>query len=176
MEKSERIEGLRKKCALIEGDRRNSKVQIQMTEILSLWDKIWRLTIEKTRQFEKSLKKAEEFQSLANNFLEKVSKAEKKLRFPGSLPENVDEIHKQIEDQNRFMEVIDKLEHDKESAKYLANQILMKCSPDSAKTFCKWITIIDSRWNEVFQWRKERSEKLQVLTLCIFFNKWIVIV
>merc|ERR1719412_2323791 len=69
--------------------------------------------------------------------LEWLSDAEMKLRFAGPLPEDEAEIDRQ-----------------------LAEEILKKCHPDAVQVIKHWITIIQSRWDEVASWALQRSEKL----------------
>jgi hypothetical protein len=46
-------------------------------------------------------------------------------------------------------------EHEKDATIALAQQILAKAHPDGATVIKHWITIIQSRWEEVSTWAKQ---------------------
>jgi hypothetical protein len=46
-------------------------------------------------------------------------------------------------------------EHEKDDTIALAQQILVKAHPDGAAVIKHWITIIQSRWDEVSTWAKQ---------------------
>jgi len=52
-------------------------------------------------------------------------------------------------------------EKDKDYTLKLAHDILDKCHPDAVSVIKHWITIIQSRWDEVASWALQRYEKLQ---------------
>lgn len=81
--------------------------------------------------------------------LEWLSDAEMKLRFVGSLPEDVDTTVKQIADHEAFMAEKKNQETLKINTLELANIILKICHPDGVSVVRHWITIIQSRWDEV---------------------------
>lgn len=81
--------------------------------------------------------------------LEWLSDAEMKLRFVGSLPEDEDTTKKQLTDHENFVNEMKKQEVVKDDTLELANIILKKCHPDGLSVIRHWITIIQSRWDEV---------------------------
>ena len=58
----------------------------------------------------------------------------------------------------RFMEEMIKKEADKEDTIALAQEILGKCHPDAVTVIRHWITIIQSRWEEVTAWANQVRE------------------
>lgn len=58
---------------------------------------MWSLSKNKTKRLEEALKQAEELHKSVNMLLEWLSDAEMKLRFSGPLPEDEEEVRKQIE-------------------------------------------------------------------------------
>jgi len=52
------------------------------------------------------------------------------------------------------MELVEK-EHDKDATISLAQRILEKAHPDAVPVIKHWITIIQSRWDEVSSWAKQ---------------------
>ena len=51
-------------------------------------------------------------------------------------------------------------EKDKDATIELAQLIYSKCHPDAVTVIRHWITIIQSRWDEVFSWARQREQKL----------------
>ena len=88
--------------------------------------------------------------------LEWLSDAEMKLRFSGPLPEDEDEVQKQIEDHQKFMAELKEKERDKDFTLNLAREILSKCHPDAVNIIKHWITIIEQRWDEISTWALQR--------------------
>ena len=93
--------------------------------------------------------------------LEWLSDAEMKLRFAGPLPEEEEEVQQQIADHKQFMRELKDKEKDKDFTIELAQEILKKCHPDAVQIIKHWITIIQSRWDEVASWALQRMEKLE---------------
>lgn len=52
-------------------------------------------------------------------------------------------------------------EIEKDATIALAQRILVKSHPDGATVIKHWITIIQSRWEEVSSWSKQREERLK---------------
>ena len=56
-------------------------------------------------------------------------------------------------------------EVEKDNTIALAQQILSKAHPDGATVIKHWITIIQSRWEEVFTWARQVSNIMIKITL-----------
>ena len=69
----------------------------------SAWDKVWSLTNNRSSRLKDALKEAEELHKSVNMLLEWLSDAEMKLRFSGPLPEDEDEVQRQIDEHEKFM-------------------------------------------------------------------------
>merc|ERR1719458_2362316 len=123
------------------------KIRAQVTELTNRWENVWELSKNKTRRLEDALKQAEELHKSVNMLLEWLSDAEMKLRFAGPLPEDEDE--KQIAEHAQFMKELKEKKKDKDYTINLAEEILKKCHPDAVQIIKHWITIIQSRWDEV---------------------------
>merc|ERR1712110_914194 len=91
---------------LLESADREDKVKIQsqLTELTTAWENILTLSLNKTNRLEGALSQAEELHKSVNMLLEWLSDAEMKLRFSGPLPEDEDEVQKQIDEHEKFME------------------------------------------------------------------------
>jgi DNA repair exonuclease SbcCD ATPase subunit len=136
------------------------KIKAQVTELTSAWDKVWSLTNNRSSRLKDALKEAEELHKSVNMLLEWLSDAEMKLRFSGPLPEDEDEVQRQIDEHEKFMAELKEKEKDKDFTLKLAHDILDKCHPDAVSVIKHWITIIQSRWDEVASWALQRYEKL----------------
>merc|ERR1719384_1164290 len=162
--RTEQYESLTKTAEeLLESADREDKVKInqQLTEMNSSWDNVWQLTNNKSSRLKDALREAEELHKSVNMLLEWLSDAEMKLRFSGPLPEDEDEVQRQIDEHEKFMAELKENEKDKDYTLKLAHDILDKCHPDAVSVIKHWITIIQSRWDEVHSWALQRYEKLQ---------------
>ncbi|XP_022258014.1 dystonin-like, partial [Limulus polyphemus] len=108
-----------------------------------------------------SLSQAEELHKAVHMLLEWLSDAEMKLRFAGPLPDDEETTRQQLEEHRRFMSEMIEQEVNKDDTIRLAQEILQKCHPDGISVIRHWITIIQSRWEEVSLWAKQREQKLQ---------------
>merc|ERR1719412_1428887 len=137
------------------------KIRAQVTELTNRWENVWELSKNKTRRLEEALKQAEELHKSVNMLLEWLSDAEMKLRFAGPLPEDEAEIDRQLAEHEKFMMELKDKEQDKDFTIDLAEEILKKCHPDAVQVIKHWITIIQSRWDEVASWALQRQERLE---------------
>merc|ERR1712083_277976 len=131
--RTEQYESLTKTAEeLLESADREDKVKIQsqLTELTTAWENIWTLSQNKTKRLEGALSQAEELHKSVNMLLEWLSDAEMKLRFSGPLPEDEDEVQKQIDEHEKFMAELKEKEKDKDCTLKLAHEILDKCHPD----------------------------------------------
>ena len=138
-------------------DREDSvKIKAQLTELTTAWENIWSLSQNKTKRLEGALKQAEELHKSVNMLLEWLTDAETKLRFCGPLPEDEDEVQRQIDEHRKFMAELKEKERDKDFTLNLAQEILAKCHPDAVNIIKHWITIIQQRWDEISSWALQR--------------------
>merc|ERR1719229_2057596 len=137
------------------------KIRAQVTELTNRWENVWELSKNKTKRLEDALKQAEELHKSVNMLLEWLSDAEMKLRFAGPLPEDEAEVDRQIAEHMKFMMELKEKEKDKDYTIDLAQEILKKCHPDAVQVIKHWITIIQSRWDEVASWALQRQERLE---------------
>merc|ERR1711963_112721 len=137
------------------------KIKAQVTGLTNRWENVWDLSKNKTKRLEEALKQAEELHKNVNMLLEWLSEAEMKLRFSGPLPEDEAEVDRQIAEHMKFMMELKEKEKDKDYTIDLAQEILKKCHPDAVQVIKHWITIIQSRWDEVASWALQRQERLE---------------
>ncbi len=161
--RTEQVEGIKKTAEeLLEtADREDAiKIRAQVSELTNKWENVWSLSKNKTKRLEEALKQAEELHKSVNMLLEWLSDAEMKLRFSGPLPEDEEEVMRQIAEHEKFMTELREKEKDKDYTLNLAQEILAKCHPDAVNVIKHWITIIQSRWDEVASWALQRRDKL----------------
>merc|ERR1712223_2006879 len=162
--RTEHVETIKKTAEdlLQTADKEDSvKIKAQVTELTTAWDKVWSLTNNRSSRLKDALKEAEELHKSVNMLLEWLSDAEMKLRFSGPLPEDEEEVQRQIDEHEKFMAELKEKEKDKDYTLKLAHDILDKCHPDAVSVIKHWITIIQSRWDEISTWALQRLEKLQ---------------
>ncbi|XP_052759146.1 uncharacterized protein LOC113511282 isoform X14 [Galleria mellonella] len=136
-------------------------IRQQCSELQRAWDQVLGLSEKKAHKLEGALKEAEKLHRSVNMLLEWLSDAETKLRFSGQLPEGDQETLQQIRDHERFIYELKEKQKDKEETITLAHSILGKAHPDAVTVIKHWITIIQSRWDEVWQWAMQRGGKLE---------------
>ncbi|CAH1393332.1 unnamed protein product [Nezara viridula] len=137
-------------------------LKAQLIELNKLWTTVVNLASDRSTALKAALKHAEELHKAVHMLLEWLSDAEMRLRFVDSLPDDEAETRIQIAEHDKFMREMNDKEKEKDSTIALAEKILAKAHPDGAAVIKHWITIIQSRWEEVSSWAKQRSEKLHV--------------
>ncbi|XP_052740602.1 dystonin isoform X27 [Bicyclus anynana] len=136
-------------------------IRKQCSELKKAWDTVQSLSEKKAHRLELALKEAERLHKSVNMLLEWLSDAETKLRFSGQLPEGEQETQQQLRDHERFARELTEKQRDKDDTIALAHSILSKAHPDAVTVIKHWITIIQSRWDEVWQWAMQRGGKLE---------------
>nr|CAD7589688.1 unnamed protein product [Timema genevievae] len=135
-------------------------IRAQLSELSGLWDKVTMLSNRKTDRLEDALKEAEQLHKSVHMLLEWLSDAEMKLRFAGPLPEDEQETRNHLAEHEKFMREMADKAREKDATIELAQRILAKAHPDGATVIKHWITIIQSRWEEVFTWGSQREQRL----------------
>ncbi|XP_047367850.1 dystonin isoform X35 [Vespa velutina] len=138
-----------------------SLIRSQLSELNSLWDTVTRLSSKKTARLEEAIREAERLHKAVHVLLEWLSDAEMKLRFAGQLPEDEQESRNQLMEHEKFLRELKAKEIEKDNTLELAHIILGKAHPDGAAVIKHWITIIQSRWEEVAIWAQQRNQRLE---------------
>ncbi|XP_076544870.1 dystonin-like protein short stop isoform X30 [Osmia lignaria lignaria] len=138
-----------------------SAIGSQLAQLNDLWDTVTRLSSAKTSRLEEALREAERLHKAVHLLLEWLSDAEMKLRFAGQLPEDEQESRNQLMEHERFLRELRIKETEKDQTLELAHMILGKAHPDGAAVIKHWITIIQSRWEEVSTWAHQRNQRLE---------------
>lgn len=132
-----------------------------LKELEGLWDDVTDLSERRGQRLLEALRDAERLHKQVHMLLEWLSEAEQKLRFAASIPDDEAHARELLELHSRFMRELRDKEHDKDDTLNLAHGILDKSYPDAIPIIKNWITIIQSRWEEVSQWALSRESKLQ---------------
>ncbi|XP_033358552.1 dystonin isoform X15 [Bombus vosnesenskii] len=138
-----------------------SAIGSQLAEINNLWDTVTKLSSDKTDRLQEALREAERLHKAVHVLLEWLSDAEMKLRFAGQLPEDEQESRNQLMEHEKFLRELSTKEIEKDQTLELAHVILAKAHPDGALVIKHWITIIQSRWEEVSTWAQQRNQRLE---------------
>uniref|UniRef100_A0A8D0EWW3 EF-hand domain-containing protein n=1 Tax=Strix occidentalis caurina TaxID=311401 RepID=A0A8D0EWW3_STROC len=128
-------------------------LQQQMEELGGRWDLVCALSVSKQARLEAALRQAEEFHSLVQSFLGRLSESEQALRY-GVCPEEEPALLKSLQCQELELECITSL----------GEEILATCHPDSIITIKSWVTVAKSRFQEVLSWAQQQGERLQAQT------------
>ncbi|XP_035231691.1 microtubule-actin cross-linking factor 1-like isoform X1 [Stegodyphus dumicola] len=157
-------------------------IRQQLTQLDRMWIEVANLAEEKQRKLEEALQEAERLHKAVHMLLEWLSDAEMKLRFAGPLPDDEETTKQQIADHQAFMKEMIEQEINKDATIAHAQEILKKCHPDGVSVIRHWITIIQSRWEEVSLWAKQREQRLNdhlrslrdILDLLEELLKWLI--
>ena len=138
-----------------------SHIRQQLSELKLLWGTVTRLSSDKSSRLEQALTDAERLHKAVHVLLEWLGDAEMKLRFAGQLPEDELESRNQLMEHEKFLRELYAKEIEKDNTLELARIILSKAHPDGAAVIKHWITIIQSRWDEVATWAQQRHQRLE---------------
>ncbi|XP_067121200.1 microtubule-actin cross-linking factor 1-like isoform X10 [Centruroides vittatus] len=140
-------------------DKENINYQLDILQ--KKWILVKDLNDQKNKILQEALAQAEKLYKSVHILLEWLSEAEMKLRFIGPLPEDEETTLRQIAEHQKFLQEMNDYEIIKDDTLDLAQTILKKCHPNGISVIRHWITIIQSRWEEVVVWAKQRDQRLQ---------------
>lgn len=145
----------------LERNAGSPEVSKNLDELEQLWDDVHDLMGRRGTRLEDALRDAERLHKGVHMLLEWLSQAEQKLRFAATMPEDEFHASELLKEHAQFMRELKDKEHDKDETLRLANAILNRAHPDAIPIIKNWITIIQSRWDEVSQWSINRENKLK---------------
>lgn len=135
-------------------------IRDELSALSNQWRDVERLTREKSAKLEEALRAAEQMHGSVHLLLEWLADAEMKLRFAGSMPEDETATKQELAEHEKFMKKLASQGQSKEQTLKLARDILSKCHPDAEPVIKHWINIIQSRWDEIEAWAKQRGQRL----------------
>uniref|UniRef100_A0A8C1P0N8 Uncharacterized protein n=1 Tax=Cyprinus carpio TaxID=7962 RepID=A0A8C1P0N8_CYPCA len=125
-------------------------LQEQMEELEGRWEAVCKLSVSRQTRLEAALQQAEEFDGMVHSFLDHLSDVERVLKY-GVLPEEEQALLAFLTCHQTALENIHKL----------GEEILSSCHPDSVITIKSWISITNTRYEEVQTWAKQQAERIQ---------------
>lgn len=157
-------------------------IRTQLTQLDRMWIEVANLAEDKERLLSEALQEAERLHKAVHMLLEWLSDAEMKLRYSGPLPDDEETTKQQIADHQSFLKEMMEQEVNKDATIAHAQEILKKCHPDGVSVIRHWVTIIQSRWEEVSLWAKQREQRLNehlrslrdILDLLEELLKWLI--
>lgn len=159
--RSSQMQSVLKTGKELERNDTSHDISKSLNEIQRLWTDVNELSERRGRRLQDALTEAERLHKQVHMLLEWLSDAEQKLRFAQSLPDDEAHARQLLAIHGQFMKELREKEIDKDDTIRLANSILEKAHPDAIPIIKNWITIIQSRWDEVSQWALSRENKLQ---------------
>lgn len=145
----------------LERNDKNREISKSLNEVQRLWSDVTDLCERRGRRLQDALREAERLHRQVHMLLEWLSEAEQKLRFAASIPDDESHARELLELHSKFQKELREKEVDKDDTIRLGNAILDKAHPDAIPIIKNWITIIQSRWDEVSQWALNRENKLK---------------
>ncbi|GLD69834.1 microtubule-actin cross-linking factor 1, isoforms 1/2/3/5-like isoform X1 [Lates japonicus] len=135
-------------------------LQEQMDELEGRWEAVCKLSVSKQDRLETALQQAEKFDGLVHSFMERLTEAERILKY-GMIPEEEEGLlafHKQHKES---MSALQAQEVELENIQCLGEEILASCHPDSIITLKSWISVTKTRYEEVQTWAQQQGQKIQ---------------
>ncbi|XP_037914652.1 dystonin isoform X30 [Hermetia illucens] len=137
------------------------EISKQLSEVQRLWEDVEDLSSKRGSRLQEALREAERLHKSVHMLLEWLSEAEQKLRYAQAAPDDENTARELLEMHTKFMRELREKERDKDDTLNLAQNILDKAHPDAIPIIKNWMTIIQSRWEEVSQWAIGRHNKLE---------------
>ncbi|XP_068179682.1 microtubule-actin cross-linking factor 1, isoforms 6/7 [Antennarius striatus] len=135
-------------------------LQEQMDELEGRWEVVCKLSVSKQDRLEVSLQQADRFDVLVHSFMERLTEAERILKY-GVIPEEEESLlafHKQHKEcmcalKDQAMEL--------QNIHRQGEEILASCHPDSIITIKSWISVTKTRYEEVQTWAQQQGQKIE---------------
>ena len=141
-------------------DEDTSHWEPQLLDLTTKWEKICKLSVRKQERLDDAHKTASEFHDKTHGLLEWLAEAERQLRYQGNLPEEEEGLVKQLTEHQALCNEISKHEGALQECMTLGRDILARCHPDATTTVKHWLAVLQSRWDDVTAWARQRDEKL----------------
>ncbi|XP_070185712.1 microtubule-actin cross-linking factor 1, isoforms 6/7-like isoform X4 [Littorina saxatilis] len=132
----------------------------QNEELSQLWDRVSYLCEVRENKLTDALKLAEEFQEDVTIMREFLPEAESQLKFR-SLPDDEVAIMQMIEKHEKFEEELKNHQEHVDKIKSLAEEILSSCHPNAVRFVKYYLTITQTRWDQLLERARARGERLR---------------
>ncbi|XP_021351801.1 dystonin-like isoform X4 [Mizuhopecten yessoensis] len=131
-----------------------------LEELETTWDRVNRLSDHRENKLRDSLQLAEEFQDVVQVMREFLPQAEAELKYR-ALPDDEVAIIQLIEKHEKFQEDLRNHQDCVDKIKLLAEEILQNCHPNAIRFVKYYLTITQTRWDQLLQRAKNRGQRLQ---------------
>ncbi|XP_043974154.1 microtubule-actin cross-linking factor 1 isoform X1 [Gambusia affinis] len=135
-------------------------LQEQMEELEGRWDAVCRLSVSKQDRLEAALQQAEKFDGLVHSFMERLTEAERILKY-GVIPEEENSLLAFQKQHEESLRILHAQAVELENIQNLGEEILASCHPDSIITLKSWISVTKTRYEEVQTWAQQQGQKIQ---------------
>ncbi|ESO82077.1 hypothetical protein LOTGIDRAFT_237158 [Lottia gigantea] len=132
----------------------------QKEELGNLWERVNYLSDVRENKLRDAMKLAEEFQDVVTVMREFLPQAESELKFR-AFPDDEVAIIQLIERHEKFQEELRGHQDTVDKIKTLAEEILIGCHPNAVRFVKYYLTITQTRWDQLLQRAKSRAERLQ---------------
>ncbi|MEQ2283522.1 hypothetical protein AMECASPLE_012220 [Ameca splendens] len=136
-------------------------LQEQMEELEGRWDAVCRLSVSKQDRLEAALQQAEKFDGLVHSFMERLTEAERILKY-GVIPEEEDSLLIFQKQHKESLHALHSQAVELVNIQNLGEVILASCHPDSIITLKSWISVTKTRYDEVQTWAKQQGQRIHV--------------
>ncbi|XP_029958127.1 LOW QUALITY PROTEIN: microtubule-actin cross-linking factor 1-like [Salarias fasciatus] len=135
-------------------------LQEQMDELEGRWEAVCKLSVSKQDRLEAALQQAEKFDGLVHSFMERLTEAERILKY-GVIPEEEEALLAFRKQHEESLGALQAQVVELESIQSLGEMILASCHPDSIITLKSWISVTKTRYEEVQTWAQQQGQKIQ---------------
>ncbi|XP_034730396.1 microtubule-actin cross-linking factor 1, isoforms 1/2/3/5 isoform X1 [Etheostoma cragini] len=135
-------------------------LQEQMDELEGRWEAVCKLSVSKQDRLEAALQQAEKFDDLVHSFAERLTEAERVLKY-GVIPEEEEGLLAFRKQHKESMDVLQAQGMELQNIQCLGEEILASCHPDSIITLKSWISVTKTRYEEVQTWAQQQGQKIQ---------------
>ncbi|KAL5005910.1 hypothetical protein ScPMuIL_017068 [Solemya velum] len=132
----------------------------QLNELGEIWERVNHLSDIRENKLKESMKLAEEFYDVVNVMREFLPQAEAELKFR-ALPDDEVAIIQLIERHEKFQEDLRNHQECVDKIKFIAEEILLNCHPNAVRFVKYYLTITQTRWDQLLQRGKTRGQRLQ---------------
>ncbi|XP_070768007.1 microtubule-actin cross-linking factor 1, isoforms 6/7 [Enoplosus armatus] len=135
-------------------------LQEQMDELEVRWEAVCKLSVSKQDRLEAALQQAEKFDGLVHSFMERLTEAERILKY-GVIPEEEEGLLAFRKQHEESMGALQAQAVELQNIQCLGEEILASCHPDSIITLKSWISVTKTRYEEVQTWAQQQGQKIQ---------------
>uniref|UniRef100_A0AAX7SDY5 Microtubule actin crosslinking factor 1 n=1 Tax=Astatotilapia calliptera TaxID=8154 RepID=A0AAX7SDY5_ASTCA len=131
-------------------------LQEQMDELEGRWEAVCKLSVSKQDRLEAALQQAEKFDGLVHCFMERLTEAERILKY-GVIPEEEEGLLSFRKQHEESLSALQAQAVELENIQCLGEEILASCHPDSIITLKSWISVTKTRYEEVSAFKIQAS-------------------